>query len=180
MTYHRFEDTPVWQAAQELGLDVFELVDDPAFDHKGDLRDQLQRASLSISNNIAEGFERGTTEDLVWFLYVARGSAGEVRNALIFAQRLAERGRLRSHIRDLKSQIAPLIARSESISRQLRGWADSLQNSEIRGQKYLNDASRRDFDQARRAQAFLEKLQRIREGQRPTPPRGEAGPEDGI
>lgn len=179
MTYHRFEDTPVWQAAQELGVDVFELVDDPAFDGKGDLRDQLQRASLSISNNIAEGFERGTTEDLVWFLYVARGSAGEVRNALIFARRLAERGRLRFHIPDLTSQIAPLIGRSESVSRQLRGWADSLQNSEIRGQKYLNDAARRDYGSARRAQAFLEKLQRIRHAARPPAPSGgEAGAED--
>ena len=96
MTYHRFEDTPVWKAAQALGLDVFGLVDDPAFDGKGDLRNQLQRAALSISNNIAEGFERGTTAELIWYLYVARGSAGEVRSALIFARGLAERGTIRS------------------------------------------------------------------------------------
>ena len=73
MTYERFEDTPVWNAAQELGMDVFALVDDRAFDDLGDLRDQLQRAVRSVSNNIAEGFERGTTEDLVRFLYIARG-----------------------------------------------------------------------------------------------------------
>ena len=85
MTYSRFEDTPVWNAAQDLGVAVFKLVEDRACDEKGDLRNQLQRAVLSISNNIAEGFERGTTEDLLWFLYIARGSAGEVRNALRFA-----------------------------------------------------------------------------------------------
>src|SRR5437764_1100888 len=43
---------------------------------RGDLRDQLQGASLSISNNIAEGFERGTTDAWLWLLYIARGPAG--------------------------------------------------------------------------------------------------------
>lgn len=137
MTNERFEDTPVWIAAQELGVDVFALVDDRAFDHQGDLRDQLQRAVLSISNNVAEGFERGTTDDLVWFLYIARGSAGEVRNGLLFARRLTDQGLLKSGISDLKSQISALIPRCESISRQLRGGADSLQNSDIRGQRHL-------------------------------------------
>ena len=137
MTYERFEDTPVWNAAQEPGVDVFALVDDRAFDHQGDLRDQLQRAVLSVSNNVAEGFERGTTDDIVWFLYIARGSAGEVRNGLLFARRLVDRGLLRSEISDLKSQISALIPRCESISRQLRGWADSLQNSDIRGQRHF-------------------------------------------
>ena len=56
----------------------------------GDVRDQLQRSALSISNNIAEGFERGTTADLVWYLYIARGSAGETRSGLQFCLRLAE------------------------------------------------------------------------------------------
>jgi four helix bundle protein len=170
MTYQRFEDTPVWQAAHALGLDVFELVEDRAFDGKGDLRDQLQRAVLSIGNNIAEGFERGTTEDLLWFLYIARGSAGEVRNALQLAQGLERRGILKSQISDLKFQISGLIPRCESISRQIRGWADSLQNSDIRGQRHLNVASRSAYDQGRRTREFLDKLQRIRESRRDEPP----------
>lgn len=58
MTYSRFEDLPVWKAAIDLASRVFDLVEDPAFNRLGDLRDQLQRASLSVSNNIAEGFER--------------------------------------------------------------------------------------------------------------------------
>jgi four helix bundle protein len=170
MTYQRFEDTPVWKASQDLGVDVFALVDDRAFDDKGDLRDQLQRAVLSISNNIAEGFERGTTEDLVWFLYIARGSAGEVRNALLFAQRLVDRGLLRSQISDLKSQTSGLLPRCESISRQLRAWADSLQNSAIQGQRHLTDRTRQDYDQSRRAAEFLKKLDRIRRGEKPPHP----------
>src|SRR3954452_18920060 len=122
MKYHRFEDLPVWIAAQELAVDVFALVDDRAFDHKGDLRDQLQRASLSISNNIAEGFQRGSTAELLCYLYIARGSAGESRSALRFAARLAERGILKSEISNLKSQISDLLPPCESVSRQLRAW----------------------------------------------------------
>ena len=82
MTYDRFEDTPVWQAAADLAAAIFDSVEHPAFRGKGDLADQLQRAALSISNNIAEGFERGTTNELLQFLYYARGSAGEVRSML--------------------------------------------------------------------------------------------------
>ena len=165
MTYARFEDTPVWNAAQDLGVDVFALVDDRAFDLKGDLRDQLQRASLSISNNIAEGFERGTTADLLWFLYIARGSAGETRSVLRFAARLAERGVLKSQISDLKSQIDALIPRCESVSRQTRAWANSLQNSDIQGQRHLNDASRAAYTQLHRTRDFVDKLHRLRRGE---------------
>src|SRR4051812_33553715 len=158
MTYQRFEDVPVWNAAQDLGVDVFALVDDRAFNHKGDLRDQLQRASLSISNNIAEGFERGSTGELLCYLYIARGSAGETRSALRFAARLADRGLLKSEISDFKSQISDLIPRCESVSRQIRAWADSLQNSPIPGQRHLNDVSRLEYDQRNRSADFLRTL----------------------
>ena len=166
MKYSRFEDLPVWNAAQDLGVDVFALLEDRAFDGKGDLRDQLQRSSLSISNNIAEGFERGTTADLLWFLYISRGSAGETRSALRFAARLAARGVLRSEISDLKSQIDALIPRCESVSRQTRAWANSLQNSDIQGQRYLNDASRAAYEQLHRTRDFMDRLRRLQRGER--------------
>ena len=166
MTYARFEDLPVWNAAQDLAADVFVLVDGRAFTGKGDLRDQLQRASLSISNNIAEGFERGSTAELLCFLYIARGSAGETRSGLRFAAKLTERGVLKSEISDLKSQIANLIPRCESVSRQLRAWADSLQNTDIKGQRHLNEASRAAYDQVGRTRAFMDKLRRVQAGEK--------------
>lgn len=52
---------------------------------------------------------------------------------------------------DLKSQISNLKSKAESCSRQLRGWADSLQNSEIQGQRHLNNRSREAFEQKKRA-----------------------------
>ena len=82
MKYRRFEELPVWQDSAELARRVLEFTSlDPLRRHPG-LRDQLERAALSVSNNVAEGFERGTTNELLAFLYIARGSAGEVRSML--------------------------------------------------------------------------------------------------
>src|SRR5271169_4884856 len=86
------------------------------------LRDQIERAALSVSNNIAEGFGRGTTSELLAFLYIARGSAGEVRSMLCVMDRMAVFSNLKSEISNLKSL-------AESISRELRGWAQHLQDS---------------------------------------------------
>src|SRR5438477_10659205 len=120
MTYERFEDLPVWKAAIDLGLRVFALTDDRAFASSGGVKDQVRRAAVSVSNNIAEGFERGTTNELLAFLYIARGSSGEVRSMLRFLDRWPAAAHL-------KSEISELIPLAESCSRQIRGWADSLQ-----------------------------------------------------
>jgi four helix bundle protein len=156
MTYERFEDTPAWQAAIALGHRVFDLLKSRAFDGLGDLRNQLQRSVLSISNNIAEGFERGNNNELISFLYIARGSAGEVRSALQFADG-------RPEVAVHRTEIRAIMQLCESVSRQLRGWANHLQNSEIQGQRKLNDQSKSDYDQRRRSAEFMEKLQAIRD-----------------
>ncbi len=72
MKYDRFEDLPVWKTAIDLAENVYLLTQHPFYRQAGDLRDQMRRASLSVSNNIAEGFERGTTSELLSFLYIAR------------------------------------------------------------------------------------------------------------
>src|SRR6266403_6066942 len=115
MTYERFEDLPVWEAAIEFAVKVSVLTAQEQFKGHGGLRDQLERAAVSISNNIAEGFERGTTQELLTFIYIARGSSGEVRSMLHLLDRLPEFTSLRSEISDLRSK-------AESISRQLRAW----------------------------------------------------------
>jgi four helix bundle protein len=86
MKYQRFEDLPVWQTAIELGREVYTLTEDLAFKNRHSVRDQIERAAVSVSNNIAEGFERGTNQELLTFLYIARGSAGEVRSMLCLLQ----------------------------------------------------------------------------------------------
>ena len=160
MKYRSFEELPVWKDAIELAVRVFALTEQSAFRGHSGTRNQLENATVSISNNIAEGFERGTTQELLTFIYIARGSAGEVRSMLHLLDRLPR-------FKDLKFEISDLKSRSIGISRQLRGWADSLQNSDIKGQRYLNDRNRRVTKESKEREEFLEELRRVREGHRP-------------
>ena len=157
MTYQRFEDLPVWQKAAELYELTEDLLENEGFQASRGFRDQLDRASLSVSNNIAEGFERGTTNELLAFLYIARGSAGEVRSMLVLRERRAKK---RNWPANLQSQISDLKSIAESCSRQIRAWADSLQNSDIKGPRHLTDKSRQEFEQKKRATEFNKKLLR--------------------
>src|SRR5947207_13492002 len=88
MIYKRFEDLPVWNVAIDLAVQVYALTSLPQFSSQRSLRDQFERAAVSVSNNIAEGFERGTNNELLAFLYIACGSAGEVRSMLCLIERL--------------------------------------------------------------------------------------------
>src|SRR6266705_4180967 len=157
MTYERFEDLPVWQKAADLYEQTEELLETETFKATRGFRDQLDRAALSVSNNIAEGFERGTTNELLAFIYIARGSAGEVRSMLTLKLRRAVKCAWPAK---LKSEISNLKSLAESCSRQLRGWADSLQNSDIKGPRHLTDASRRAEEQRQRATACQKELLR--------------------
>jgi four helix bundle protein len=154
--YDRFEQLPVWQTAIALARNVYGMTRKPPLRRERSLRDQLERAAVSVSNNIAEGFERGTTQELLTFLYIARGSAGEVRSMLCLIKDLPG-------FADLESEISNLKSAAEGVSRQLRAWADSLQNSPIKGQRYLDQKSRRTFQAARDRKEFLASLRRAQE-----------------
>ena len=160
MKYERFEDLPVWKDAIDLAVRIYNLTKDRFFNQPGDLRSQLRRASLSVSNNIAEGFERGTTSELLAFLYIARGSCGETRSMLLFTERFDEAAHLKSEISDLKSL-------AESCSRQIRGWTNSLQNTDIKGQRHLNDRSRSQYEFQRSADAFSRQIDEMVRRARP-------------
>jgi four helix bundle protein len=156
MKYKRFEELPVWQDAIKLAVAVYALTGRGDFKGQSSLRDQIERASVSVSNNVAEGFERGTTNELLAFLYIARGSAGEVRSMLYLLERLPAFAGLKSEISHLKSSC-------ESVSRQLGAWAEALKNSDIKGQRYLNDKSRKVSRAATEREEFLEELRRVRD-----------------
>jgi four helix bundle protein len=158
MQYHRFEDLPVWKDSAELAVKIYEFTAAEPFRRHPGLRDQLERAALSMSNNIAEGFERGSTSELLAFLYISRGSAGEVRSMLKVLLRWNE-------FSNLKSQISDLIKDAEKISRQLYGWIESLKNSDISGQRHLDDKARNRYTSMQDKQDFLEKLDRINEAE---------------
>src|SRR2546427_12313569 len=155
MKYNRFEDLPVWNAALELAVRTYALSAKAQFRNQRSLRDQIERAAVSVSNNIAEGFERGTNQELLTFLYISRGSAGEVRSMLCLLERIPA-------FRDLESDILNLKSKAESISKQLGAWIRSVQNSGLKGQRYVTDQTRKSDEASRERKAFLEKLEKIR------------------
>ncbi|HEY5839414.1 MAG TPA: four helix bundle protein [Pyrinomonadaceae bacterium] len=155
MRYTRFEDLPVWNNAVELAVAVYSMTDRIQFRRRRSLRDQIERAAVSVSNNIAEGFERGTNNELLAFLYIARGSAGEVRSMLCLIERLPALRELGGELREVKSK-------AESCSRQLKAWAKALQNSDFKGERHVNAKVKRRDQAAREREEFLNELAEIR------------------
>jgi four helix bundle protein len=154
---------PVWQSSVELAADVYALTAKPAFRRHRSLRDQIERAAVSVSNNIAEGFERGTKQELLTFLYIARGSAGEVRSMLCLLERLEP-------FRILESDILNLKSSAESVSKQLGAWIRALQNSELKGQRFVSEKTRRADLARREREDFLKRLEEMRRGSKPLAP----------
>ena len=85
MIIKSFEEIIAWQKARELAKEIYKLCN-PLKDYG--FRDQLQRAAVSIMNNIAEGFERQSNKELKQFLFIAKGSSGEVRSMLYLSSEL--------------------------------------------------------------------------------------------
>src|SRR6185295_4922157 len=85
MAIEKFEDVLSWKKAKELTLLVYKI-----FLRNNDFSfcDQIKRASVSIGNNIAEGFERKSNKEFIQFLYIAKGSCGEVRAMTELAKEL--------------------------------------------------------------------------------------------
>ncbi len=80
-----FEDLEIWQLGIQLFIDISQIFGDKKFrDYY--FKDQILRATLSISNNIAEGYERQSNRELIRFLYISKGSCGEVRSMLHIAE----------------------------------------------------------------------------------------------
>ncbi len=85
--YERFEDLPVWQHAIQIGVRIYELVDSEKVLKDYRAKDQLIGAAISISNNIAEGFEYNRNKQFIRYLEIAKGSAGELRSQLFLMMR---------------------------------------------------------------------------------------------
>ena len=85
MKIERFEDVEGWKKGRELTRAIYRLVGNPEFSKDFGLKDQITRASVSVMNNIAEGFDGGSTAEFVRFLVYAQRSATEVMSCLYVA-----------------------------------------------------------------------------------------------
>jgi four helix bundle protein len=133
--YQKFEELPVWQEAARLYNGALDLLETPNAPLSTGFRNQLDRAALSVSNNIAEGFERVSTAELLSFLGIARGSAGEVRSMVAV---VAGRPKLKPLARDL----ARIRSLAESCARQLTAWTESIESSAVKGKRHLTPEAR--------------------------------------
>ena len=114
MKIEKFEDILSWQKSKRLTINIYSI-----FKETKDFsfKNQIERASVSIMNNIAEGFERKSNKEFVYFLYVAKGSCGEVRSMLYLAKDLGKIS---------EKQFEDLYEISIEISKLLSGLIKSI------------------------------------------------------
>ena len=117
----RFEDIEAWKAARELANFVYDLTGRPRFARDFGLRDQIQRAAVSVMSNIAEGFESQSNRSFISYLYRAKGSAGEVRSQLYIA---FDRGYVTNE------ELGAGIGLAEKTSRLIAGFIAYLESGE--------------------------------------------------
>jgi four helix bundle protein len=127
-TIKRFEDLEIWKQARILNTEIFNICRLDLFSKDYALKDQLRRASGSIMNNIAEGFERGGNKEFIQFLYIAIGSNGEVRSMLYQVLDF-------NYI--IQEKFEELYNQSNQISALIHNFINYLSASALKGQKYI-------------------------------------------
>lgn len=171
MAYKSFEELPVWNAAIDLAVRTFALTATGALGRYAGLKNQIERAVVSISNNIAEGYERGSRDERVNFLYYALGSTGEVRSMLLLLDRLPE-----TNHRAIQPHLDDLLVMTRDVARQLNAWIESAKNSQNRGGRFENDMTRKAREDRLRRDAFKQSLIRIiEEGKTRPKPKADEG-----
>ena len=119
MPVTRFEDLECWQRAKSLAVTLYQISKDEEFGRDFGLRDQIRRAAVSVASNIAEGKERETVSEFIRYLYVAKGSAGEVMTQLIIAEEIGYLDREKSlELRQSVHQVSAMIG---ALIRTLKG-----------------------------------------------------------
>jgi four helix bundle protein len=127
MIIKRFEDLEIWRLARELYKYVFELTSREPFCRDLRFRDQMRASSGSVSDNIAEGFERGGNKEFTQFLFISKGSCGETRSQSYraFDSRYIS-----------NEELDELLNRTETISRKTLNLVKTLKTSDHKGPKY--------------------------------------------
>lgn len=124
----QFEDLEIWQMSRELCKDVYRITNYDLFNKDFRFRDQIRASSGSIMDNIAEGYERNGNKEFIQFLFIAKGSAGEVRSQLYRASDnnyISEK-----EFNDLHNKVI-------NISKGISNFIQYLKKSDITGYKNL-------------------------------------------
>jgi len=119
MKFSRFEEIEVWRNARLLVKDIYDLTNNKFFAKDFSFKDQMRRSAISIPSNIAEGYERKSNVEFIRYLFIAKGSSGELRTQLYIANDLG-------YVDNEK--VKNLLDQSESISKSLSGFIKYLQS----------------------------------------------------
>jgi four helix bundle protein len=123
----KFEDILAWQKARELTREIYTHAKAGLFAKDFGLRDQFQRAAVSIMGNVAEGFDRGGDKEFIQFLSISKGSCGEVKSHLYVA---LDQQYVNS------TQFDQLYKSADEVGRFLAGSMAYLKQSDLRGRKF--------------------------------------------
>jgi four helix bundle protein len=126
-TIQKFEDIKSWLEARELNKIMGTLIDEDRFKKNFRLISQIEGSAGSIMDNIAEGFERGGNKEFMQFLYIAKGSCGELRSQLY-------RAIDRNYINE--KEFDTITSQTLLISKLIQKLINYLNNSDYKGTKY--------------------------------------------
>ncbi len=127
----KFEDLICWQHARKLANFIFDITDQKEF-RDVDLKRQIRRAAISPLSNIAEGFDRGTRNEFVDALYIAKGEAGEVRAQLYISYD-------RKYISQQQLEIG--LSLTDNCSRLIQSFAEKVKGASLRGIQFKHVAA---------------------------------------
>lgn len=127
MKVNDFEDLIIYQQAQALATDIYKIVKLEGFRYDGRFKDQIRASVGSIADNIAEGFERQGNKEFKNFLFIAKGSCGEVRSQVTRAHNVG-------YIDD--ATFEDLYNRSKKLGGSINAMIQSLKFSEFKGTRY--------------------------------------------
>ncbi|HUC79571.1 MAG TPA: four helix bundle protein [Flavisolibacter sp.] len=131
-TFRSFEEIKAWQKARQLNQKIGEYIDTGRFKQNFRLVGQIEGSAGSIMDNIAEGFERSGNKEFLQFLYISKGSCGELRSQLY-------RALDRKYI--LEEEFEALFALAKEVIAMLQKLIDYLKDSDLKGVKFKDRAT---------------------------------------
>lgn len=119
MKYVSFEELPVWKEAIHLAKIIYELTVKNYSNKDYSLCDQIRRSAVSVSSNIAEGFERDSTNELIRFLLISKGSLGELKSQMYLSYEIKKINKI---------ELNEIVAKISALANQIGGFVKYLKD----------------------------------------------------
>jgi len=125
MKINKFEDLDIWKESINLTKEIYHITSEGQFNKDFSFKDQIRRAIISISSNIAEGFERNNNNELIRFLIISKGSIGEARSQFFIALEIGYISQ--EKFNDLNKKL-------KNLSKKIGGFINYLKQKKEKGE----------------------------------------------